>query len=176
MHVSIDEFDIVISHVSYKEQRVQIANNIEFSDTIHLKIVLELNPNYLSSIDIVEKKRWQVVKPDRIWVYDYELLGNDDMLLLLKDTSENELRYLSAEKSVIDNIAFKKTKINGLLKDGLGNIHLAVKDSLSQIYTDGNRILLYSTIHKREYSTIILPIVAHTKTLFRGYSLTVDCL
>ncbi len=157
---------LIISHVSYKEQKVHLANRIVFGDSIYLEIVLEMNPNYLSSIDIVESKRWQVVKPDRVWVYDYELIGKDEMLLLLKDTAKYELRYLSADKLIVDNLTLNKNSFCKLLEDGLGNTHLALNDSLRQIYTDGNQLSFYSALHKREYSTIILPIVAHTGNLF----------
>ncbi len=158
--VSKTETELIISHVSYIEQGVRINNKKELSDSIYLEIVLEVNPNYLSSVDIVENKRWQVVKPDRIWVYDYELLGKDDMLLLLKDTAKYELRLIDRNSKVVDNVRFKKSKPNHLIHDGLKNVFLDQKDSLFQIHLNNSKLCFYEGIHKKDFDLMIKPVVA----------------
>ncbi len=157
---------LLIKHVSYKEQMIRIVDTNVQRNSIYFEIVLEINLNYLQSIDIVESKRWLVLNSNQVWIYDYELVGNDEILLLLKDTVKFELHYLNVANNTVCKIAIKNNSFCKLFKDGLGNTNIALNDSIYQIFLCNKLISFYKGVSKKEYRDIILPIVAKTESIF----------
>jgi len=160
-------YDIVIvSHIGYNTKKQKVSFEGIYDDTAFIEINLKIKHNLIGEVEIIENKRWQVVKPNRIWVYDYELYGLDKMLLLLKDTIKYELRYLNVSNNTVCKISIKNNSFCKLFKDGLRNTHLALTDSIYQIFICDKQISFYKGISKKEYRDMILPIVAKTDNIF----------
>jgi hypothetical protein len=156
--------EIFVSHVSYEGKKITLSEEFIKNDTLSLEIILEAKQHLIESVNISGNKDWQVLKSKKPWVYDYELLGKN-VLILLSDSSRYELRYLNWQDSLLFSSNIKERKVNGFIKDGLGNVHIGLNDSVFQMYIHNNKVLLYEGVSYIKYNTILEPIVAETDSL-----------
>jgi uncharacterized protein (UPF0262 family) len=156
--------EIFVSHIGYEEKIIRIEEDLLGNDTVFMEIVLEKRQYLLNPVDIAGNRSYQVLKSKKVWVYDYELLGKN-LLILLRDSTKYELRLLNGQDSLLFNTTLKERKVNGFIKDGLGNVHIGLNDSVFQIHIYNNRILLYEATSQAKYKSILQPIAAETNSL-----------
>jgi hypothetical protein len=155
---------LYLSHLAYKEKKINIDQNTVLNGTLSIQIILEESQYRLDAVDILADKNWQVIKPERVWIYDYALYKNN-LIVLLKDSVKYELRYLNDNDSLLSKYTINKRHVKGFINDGLGNIHIAINDSIYQLFIHKSNISFYEGISNHEYEKIIKPIVAKTDSL-----------
>ncbi|MBI9069107.1 MAG: carboxypeptidase-like regulatory domain-containing protein [Salinivirgaceae bacterium] len=141
LKVSRSESKLVFTHVSYHPLEVSLSFK-QVVDTLYLQVKLKTKSNIISEVDINENKKYLVVKADRIWVYDYLFMDEENMLLLLKDKNKYELRLINTVFGQIHNIIIKKGNKCFLEEDGLGKKYLCKNDSVFQVFINQQGIQL----------------------------------
>jgi len=171
LNIQTNDTTLIISHISYKKQWEQIAERIKNEDSLHLEIILEIKPHYLPSIDVVDDKQWMLDKTNKIWIYDYELIGNDQIITLIKDKRKDEIGLFSSNDTYLGKYSLSKKRQYSLIKDGLDNIYLATSDSIYQVYFLNNTIIMLDSFSLNDYNLIVEPCVLSTnnKLYFREY-------
>ncbi|MDA3865157.1 MAG: carboxypeptidase-like regulatory domain-containing protein [Salinivirgaceae bacterium] len=160
---SLDK-ELFVSHVAYKTKRIFIKRDLIENGTLFIRITLEEKPYLLNSVDIAGSNDWQVIKSKKTWIYDYELHG-ENLVILLHDSAKYELKYLDRQDSLLFSYVLNERKVNGFIKDGLGNIHIGINDSVFQLYITDNRIGFYEGVSQNDYEKLLQPIVADTDSL-----------
>lgn len=170
--LSAKETSIIATHISYKPQKIELTQKYH-SDTLILDIKLKTKSNFLGEVEINESKRYLVVKPDKIWVYDYLLVNKKSMLLLLKDEKKYELRLIKEGFGQISNRVIEKGKKCFLEEDGLGKKYLCKGDSVFQISITQEGIQLYFEEFYKPFQEIVGPVVAGNSDyiFFKEYAL-----
>jgi hypothetical protein len=165
LSVSTTDKVLFVSHVAYKEKIVNIDQSSIINGVLNIQIVLEETLYQLDAVEVTGDKNWQVIKPKRVWIYDYALYGKN-LLLLLHDSTKYELRYLDEDDNILFQYTLNRKKVNRFIEDGLGNIHIGINDSIFQIHLEGNKIQFYDGVTQDKYNEIMEPIAAVTDSLF----------
>jgi hypothetical protein len=165
LSVSSSDKVIYASHVAYKEKIVNIEQNSIVNGVLSIQIVLKETQYQLDAVDITADKNWQVIRPERVWIYDY-VVHEKNLLLLLHDSTKYELRYLDEDDNTLFQYTLNRKKVNRFIEDGLGNIHIGMNDSVFQIYLESNKIQFYDGVTQDKYNEIMKPIAAETDSLF----------
>lgn len=170
MRMSSQDDQLAFTHVSYKPKFVDIKTS---EDTVWINVRLKNKSNLLNEIEINENKRYLVIKPDKIWVYDYLVVDEQNILTLLKDNSRYELRLVSSDIGATDNLVIKKGKRCFLEKDGLGKMYLCSNDSVFQIYTNTDGIQLHYEASYEKYKSMVGPLTGGNSEylFFKEYAL-----
>lgn len=165
LSVSTTDKELFVSHVAYKEKRINIEQNSIENGVLTIQIILEETEYQLDAVDVTGDKNWQVIKPKRVWIYDYALYGKN-LLLLLHDSTKYELRYLDEDDNILFQYTLNRKKVNRFIEDGLGNIHIGMNDSIFQIHLEGNKIQFYDGVSQDKYNEIMELIAAETDSLY----------
>ena len=129
--------ELVISHITYKTLKIS-ANNIS-GDIKDIVFTMKIISNEINDIVISGNKKQYLNTKENNWVYNYEFVDNNKVLLLIKTYKDMKLALLSSRGKVLDQYILPK-KSYELFKDGLNNVSIITKDSVFQFYNINNQI------------------------------------
>lgn len=142
-----------ISHIAYNTLTyiIQFDKYNSYDSIIFIDITLSTRINILNQVEINFNKENLVFKDKNIWIYDYELLDIDKILLIMDDTSKGEFHLINQHYKTLDKIKFNN-KFLKIKNDCFNNIYLETNDSLYQIYIQDTIIYFYSAISKENFN------------------------
>lgn len=159
-------FSHIAFNTKYLPLTTKILTDTIAAHTIWLDVVLTQRVKELPAAAISDSKVQIAWEDRKQWILDYELVGEDEMLLLLIEKNKRYLQLVNSAQEKISQIRIGKD-YNQLFKDCFGYFHLLSKDSACQVFLEDDKLILHYYYTRQSFDQTIKPAVLHSdKYLF----------
>lgn len=165
MTITAKKTALQFSHVTYETQTLGISkkqiDGAQKDGNLWLEIVLEPKLTDLQTVEILGDNIVKAHQDSRQWVSDYELIGEDKILLLVIENNKKYAQLVDARDSVL-----AKTKIhntyNALFQDCNGFLYVLSDNYAARLFLFENQFFVGEKMLIAEFHHHISPCIIST--------------
>jgi len=163
--VPMQKTTLSFSHVSYNEKKI-ILNETTLQDAkeqgvLYIDVVMEKRVRELVPVTITDSKVEIAWENPKQWILDYELVGEDELLLLLVEKNKTHLQLGNDKQKSISKIVVGNA-YEELFKDCFETIHLLSTDSTCQVFLSNANLILAYQASRKDFDAFIFPSVINS--------------
>ncbi|MDL2228191.1 carboxypeptidase-like regulatory domain-containing protein [Bacteroidales bacterium OttesenSCG-928-K03] len=163
--ISAKPTTLLFTHVGYKDRKIMIEESdikdVAESGEMQLLITMFVKDTELAPVEITDAIVEIAYDNPKQWITDYELIGQDEILLLLIDKNKNYLQLLDNDEDIISKEIISDD-YQKLYKGILDDINLLGADSACQIFLIDEQIIPYYYTPIAEFDIQRKQVVAST--------------